>query len=70
MKRALVATLVVLGVLSVGVAWAGGGGQPPGGGEGGSGAEPELYALILFSLLPGIFFARRALTSRRGAEEA
>jgi len=49
--------------LFVGAAWAGSSGGPPGGGggEGGTGAEPEVLAMILFSLIPGAFFARKAL---------
>ena len=44
-------------------AWAGssGGGAGPAGDQGSSGAEPEIIALILFSLIPGIFFARKAM---------
>jgi hypothetical protein len=60
-----VAAVVLLG----GTAWAGGGGAPPGGGAGGGGPEPEVYALMLFSLLPGAFFARRALAARRETSE-
>lgn len=61
-----VATLILVG----GAAWAGGGGAPPGGAPGGGGPEPEVYALMLFSLLPGVFFARRALAAHRETEEA
>lgn len=57
-------------VLLCGTAWAGGGGAPPGGGGGGGGPEPEVFALMLFSLLPGAFFARRALAARETSEEA
>ena len=63
----VVAAVVLLG----GSAWAGGGGAPPGGGGGaGNGPEPEVYALMLFSLLPGAFFARRALAVRERSEGA
>ena len=43
------------------IAWAGsssGGG--PAGDAGSSGAEPALYAFILLSLIPGIYFVRKA----------
>jgi hypothetical protein len=65
-------TLVAIGLvaLAAGAAWAGSSSSPPGGGGGGSGPEPEVFALILFSLLPGVFFARRALAVRREAEES
>ncbi len=53
-----------------GYALAGSSSSPPGGGEGGGSPEPEVFALILFSLLPGIFFARRALAARVEVEEA
>lgn len=56
-------------LLAATAAWAGAGGAPPGGGEGGSGPEPEVFALILFSLAPGIFFIRRALAARGEVEE-
>ncbi len=57
-------------LMSVGAAWAGSSSSPPGGGGGGSGPEPEVFALILFSLVPGVFFARRALAARREVEES
>jgi hypothetical protein len=44
----------------------GGGGGPPAAGGGGSGPEPELFALAVFSLLPGVYFARKALAPSRG----
>lgn len=47
-----------------------GGGAAPGGGDGGSGPEPEIFALILFSLIPGLFFMRRALAARSEVEES
>lgn len=37
---------------------------PPGGDQGSSGSEPAMIALILFSLLPGIWFARRAMQAQ------
>jgi len=48
-------------------AWAGssGGGAGPAGDQGSSGAEPEMIALILFSLLPGIYFARKAMLAQQ-----
>ncbi len=63
--------LLAVGVLAfaAGAAWAGSSSSPPGGGGGGSGPEPEMFALILFSLVPGVFFARRALAARSRAEE-
>jgi hypothetical protein len=58
-------------VLGVGEAMAGAGGQPPGGGGGGgSGSEPEVLFLILFSLIPGIWLARKAMQARAAAEQA
>ncbi|MBU0553884.1 hypothetical protein KKF91_09560 [Myxococcota bacterium] len=43
-------------------AWAGSSNGNPGQAEGGgSGAEPEMLALLLFSAIPGVFFARKAL---------
>lgn len=67
MNRTLWTLVAFAGVtLAAGAAWAGGGGgAPPGGGGGGSAPEPELYALILFSLLPGIYFIRRSITAQR-----
>ncbi len=47
-----------------GSAWAASSGAAPGGDQGGSGSEPETIALIAFSLLPGIFFARKAMAAR------
>ncbi len=47
-------------------AWAGsssGGG--PAGDSGSSGAEPEVIALILLSIIPGIYFARRARAAQK-----
>lgn len=61
--------LLVLLVAATAMAGAGGGGAPAAGG-GGSGPEPELYALALFSLLPGVYFARRALAPARRADSA
>ncbi|MCB9524619.1 MAG: hypothetical protein H6702_14760 [Myxococcales bacterium] len=57
-------------MLFAGNALAGAGGNPPGGGGGGSGSEPEVIALILFSLIPGVYFARKAMQTRRRAEQA
>ena len=45
-------------------AWAASSGAAPGGDQGGSGSEPETIALIAFSLLPGFFFARKAMAAR------
>lgn len=69
MKLRTVVTVVGLTLLAAGAAWAGSSSSPPGGGGGGSGPEPEVFALILFSLVPGVFFARRALAARREVEE-
>ena len=47
-------------------AWAGsssGGG--PAGDSGSSGAEPEVIALILLSIIPGVYFARRARAAQK-----
>ncbi len=57
-------------LLFAGNALAGAGGNPPGGGGGGSGSEPEIIALILFSLIPGVYFARKAMQARREVEQA
>lgn len=70
MKLRTVGMAAALLLLSVGAAWAGAGSSPPGGGGGGSGPEPEVFALILFSLVPGVFFARRALAVHREVEES
>ncbi len=37
---------------------------PPGGDQGSSGSEPAMIALILFSLVPGVWFARRAMRAQ------
>lgn len=55
-------------VASAAVAWAGSSGGPPGGGGGGGGAEPELIALVLFSLVPGAYFIRRAMAHGRAEQ--
>jgi hypothetical protein len=59
------ASAILLGATE---ALAGAGGAAPGGGAGGSGSEPEMIALVLFSLVPGIYFARRAVATRKAAE--
>lgn len=52
-------------------AWAGvGGGAPGGGGEGSGAPEPEVVALMLFSLIPGFFFARKAIAAQRESTES
>ncbi len=51
-------------LLWVGSALAGSNSAPPGGDTGSSGPEPEVWALILFTLVPGLFFVRRALAGR------
>ncbi|MEZ4468449.1 MAG: hypothetical protein R3F43_29435 [bacterium] len=44
--------------------------SPGGGGEGGgSGAEPELIFMILFSLIPGVWFARKAMAQQAPARK-
>ncbi len=63
LKLSQLVSFSVVMLLNV-AAWAGssGGGAGPAGDQGSSGAEPEVIALILFSLLPGIYFARKAMT--------
>ena len=62
MKRALTwgVALAVVCFATTALAGGGGGGGPGPGGGGGA-PEPEAWALMLFSLAPGAFFARRAL---------
>jgi hypothetical protein len=62
MKRALTwgVALAVLFCATSALAGGGGGGGPAPGGGGGA-PEPETWALMLFSLAPGAWFARRAL---------
>lgn len=70
MRTFLTTTIATL-TLGVGQALAGAGGQPPGGGGGGgSGSEPEVLFLVLFSLIPGIWLARKAMQARVTAEQA
>lgn len=66
--KAMGFALVSAATLVAGQALAGAGGNPPGGGGGGTGSEPEMLALLLFSLVPGVYFARRALSARKAAE--
>lgn len=69
--RKFVSTFAGALTIGVGQAMAGAGGQPPGGGGGGgSGSEPEVLFLILFSLIPGVWLARKALQARQAAEQA
>ncbi len=71
MRDAIKWGLVLGVVLAASSAWAGGGGAPPAGaGGGGGGPEPEVYAMALFSLLPGFYFARRAMNGNRRAPSA
>jgi hypothetical protein len=66
-KIMIVAALLAFGL---GTALAGAGGAPPGGGgaNGGSGgSEPALWFLMLLSLVPGVWFARKALAARKTA---
>ncbi|MEE2786123.1 MAG: hypothetical protein VX589_02220 [Myxococcota bacterium] len=69
--KAKIAALTVLGIhLLATCAWAGSsqnGG--PAGDSGGSGSEPALIALILFSVIPGIYFVRKALGQRTTTAE-
>ena len=61
MKRQLASLVCGASVLLTSMAAiAGSSGNAPGGDAGGGGSEPEMFALILFSLIPGIFFVRRA----------
>lgn len=62
--RRFMSTVSGIAALWAGSALAGAGGQPPGGGGGGSGSEPEVIALIIFSLIPGIYFARKAMAKQ------
>lgn len=57
-------------LLSAATAFAGGGGGGGPAAGGGSGPEPEVYAMALFSLLPGVYFARRALAGERRGPSA
>lgn len=66
--KALAGVVVGAVVFGASEALAGAGGSPPGGGAGGSGSEPEMLALVLFSLVPGIYFARRAVAARKASE--
>lgn len=65
MKKWIAPMALGLVAATAAVAWAGSSGAPPGAGGGGSGPEPELIALVLFSLIPGAFFARRAMARSR-----
>ena len=70
MKTRLTGLYVTLTTLYASIAWAGSspnGG--PAGDEGGSGSEPAMIALICFSVIPGIFFARKALRQRALVEK-
>ena len=65
MKSILKGLSFCLTMAYVGAAWAGSstnGG--PSGDSGSSGSEPEMIALILFSLIPGVFFVRKAIAAR------
>ena len=72
--RTFLKTTIATLTLGVGQAMAGAGGNPPGGGGGGggggSGSEPEVLFLVLFSLIPGIWLARKAMQARETAEHA
>lgn len=69
--KSKIAALSVFGLtLMTTCAWAGSsqnGG--PAGDSGGSGSEPALIALILFSVIPGVFFVRKALAQRSTTAE-
>lgn len=49
--------------------WAGSSRTPPGGDQGSSGSEPALFALLLFAVVPGIFFVRKALMAQKVADD-
>jgi len=55
----LLATGFILGCNAVAFAGSSSGGGPAGE-AGSSGSEPALYALILLSLIPGLYFVRKA----------
>lgn len=65
MNRFVERTLATAAVFAMNMtAWAGSSGSPPGGDQGSSGSEPALIALIVFSLIPGIYFVRRAMAAQ------
>ena len=61
-------TTLYVSLASTMVAWsafAGSSRTPPGGDQGSSGSEPALLALLLFSLVPGVIFVRKALAAQQ-----
>jgi len=66
MKRFLSgATVFILTMAQAAVTFAGSSNNGgPAGDGGGGGSEPTLYALMLLSLLPGYYFARKAMAAR------
>ena len=70
MKRLWTTLYVTAAVnLTAFAAIAGSARTPPGGDQGGSGSEPAMIALMLFSLIPGIYFARRAMQAQAQAAQ-
>jgi hypothetical protein len=66
MKRRLATLLATTFVMAhTAVAWAGSGaGGGPAGAEGGGGSEPTLIALVVLSMIPAVYFVRRAMAAQ------
>lgn len=66
MKRLWTTLYVTIAMnLTAFAAFAGSARTPPGGDQGSSGSEPAMIALMLASLIPGVFFARRAMQAQK-----
>jgi len=66
MNRIWTTLYVSLASLTVAfAAFAGSSRPPPGGDQGSAGSEPALLALLLFSLVPGVIFVRKALAAQK-----
>ena len=59
--KAVVATGVTMFYGAAAWAGSGAGGGGPAGAEGGGGSEPTMIALILLSIVPAVYFARKAM---------